>query len=104
MSFAAAHQSRRVRQSCVSCRERKARFRSRGEVRADRDHTLCFECFRRERERCRARGLDGRARLPLEVPAPSPFDVVASRVTLTARQISHRQAMLANMALQVMGS
>lgn len=40
---------------CVGCQGRKARFRYRGAVRADRDHTLCFECFRSETNRVRAR-------------------------------------------------
>jgi hypothetical protein len=43
------------RHHCVGCRGRKALFRYRGEVRADRDHTLCFECFRCEVNRARAR-------------------------------------------------
>ena len=40
---------------CLACRERKARFRYHGEVRADRHHTLCFECFRSETNRSRQR-------------------------------------------------
>ena len=47
MSFAAAHESKRTRHTCQSCLDRKARFSFRGSVRADRDHTLCFECYRR---------------------------------------------------------
>ena len=47
--------TRQVRRTCEACRERKARFAYRGEVRADRHHTLCFECYRSERERLRAR-------------------------------------------------
>jgi hypothetical protein len=31
---------------CLECRQRRARFRFRGIVRADRDHTLCFRCYR----------------------------------------------------------
>jgi hypothetical protein len=38
--------SKQARKLCAGCLERKARFRFRGEVRADRDHTLCFECYR----------------------------------------------------------
>ena len=57
MSFTAVHESRRTRHTCQSCWDRKARFRHRGVVKADRDHTLYFECFRRERERQRARQL-----------------------------------------------
>jgi len=44
---------------CAACRERKARFRYRGEVRADRDHTLCFECYRAQRNRRRVLTLTG---------------------------------------------
>jgi hypothetical protein len=56
MSPAAARRLDRVqRRVCVSCRCQRARFRYRGAVRADRDHTLCFRCFRSERERLRAR-------------------------------------------------
>ena len=64
MSFAAARASKRTRQTCQSCLDRKARFRFRGSVRADRDHTLCFECYRSERERQRAMRLS-EVRAPL---------------------------------------
>ena len=66
--------SKQVKTLCVRCQERKARFRYRGEVRADRDHTLCFECYRGEVNRARARRLGGGA--------------------LDPRQIAHRQRML----------
>jgi hypothetical protein len=38
---------------CVACRARRALFRYRGVVKADADHTLCFQCFRalKNRER-----------------------------------------------------
>ena len=87
MSFAATRQSKQSHKSCESCRERKARFKYRGAVRADRDHTLCFECFRSERDRRRARRLaDVRPSAPLRSPFGQP---------LTPRQIAHRQTMLA---------
>ena len=70
MSFTAAHESKHTRHACQSCRNRKARFKYRGSVRADRDHTLCFECYRSERERQRAR-------------------------LLGEAQVAHRRAMLA---------
>jgi hypothetical protein len=41
-------------------------FRYRGEVRADRDHTLCFRCYRAQVERARARRLS-------EVTRPAPL-------------------------------
>jgi hypothetical protein len=47
-SKARRRQSKQVKTVCAACQERKARFRYRGEVRADRDHTLCFECYRGE--------------------------------------------------------
>lgn len=52
------HQRRRLKGGnalCAACEQRKARFRYRGRVRADRDHTLCFECYRGEINRARAR-------------------------------------------------
>ena len=67
MSPAAARRlHRHVRHVCLECRAHRARFRHRGEVRADRHHTLCFRCFRAEVERQRARGLG-------EVTTPPPL-------------------------------
>jgi len=40
---------------CLGCGERRARFQYRGVVKADHTHTLCFECFRAERNRLRSR-------------------------------------------------
>jgi hypothetical protein len=40
---------------CVACRERRSLFRYRGAVRADRDHTLCFRCYRALCDSMRAR-------------------------------------------------
>ena len=50
-----------------------------------RDHTLCFECYRSERDRSRAR------RLPEPRPARlrSPFSPA-----LNDRQLAHRRLML----------
>jgi len=91
MSSSERHRrSRRFRTLCAACRERKARFRYRGEVRADRDHTLCFECYRAEINRARARRLRAQA-IPPVMPPPWPQEL--SRV-LDARGISHRQRML----------
>lgn len=42
---------------CIWCRKRRALFRYRGAVRADRHHTLCFRCYRALRNRVRARFL-----------------------------------------------
>jgi hypothetical protein len=54
--------SKYLKRACAACQERRARFRYRGEVRADRDHTLCFECYRGEVNRARARRLSAAAR------------------------------------------
>ena len=45
------------RHTCRVCEQHPAKFRYRGEVRADRDHELCFECFRAEVNRQRAKRL-----------------------------------------------
>jgi hypothetical protein len=47
--------SKRSRGLCVACLSRKAKFSYRGQVRADRDHTLCFACFRSLTDRTRHR-------------------------------------------------
>ena len=97
MSFAATHESKRTRQACQSCRDRKARFSFRGSVRADRDHTLCFECYRRERERQRARRLvEGPAALSLWMPSST----AGLGGSLSDRQVAHRQTMFAHLARQ----
>ena len=94
MSFAAARESKRTRHTCQSCLNRKARFSFRGSVRADRDHTLCFECYRSERERQRAMRLS-------EVPASPLLRMALSTAVadrpLSDREVAHRQAMLAQM-------
>jgi hypothetical protein len=97
MSAAASHESKRVRRTCQRCQERKARFQYRGRVRADRDHTLCFECFRSERNRQRAQRLAG-----VSTPAPlSSSGIVpgSSPASLSDRQVAHRRAMLSYLAL-----
>jgi hypothetical protein len=88
MSFSAARESQSKHQ-CQSCQERKARFRFRGVVKADRDHTLCFECFRSARDRRRAQALKN---IPPPRPISRPFDV---EPPLTERSRAHRQRMLA---------
>lgn len=47
---------------CLVCGERRPLFSYRGVVRADRHHTLCFECFRAEANRLRAWTPGGDAR------------------------------------------
>ena len=80
--------SKRIKTLCAACEERKARFRYRGEVRADRDHTLCFECFRGETNRLRARRLNEPTSPPqVRLPFGQPR-------ALGPRQVAHRQRML----------
>jgi hypothetical protein len=42
------------RHTCRACEARPARFQYRGQVRADRQHELCFRCFRAAANRMRA--------------------------------------------------
>ena len=73
MSWAAAHQSKSVRKICRRCRARKARFRYRGIVKSDREHVLCFECYRSEVNRLRARRLtSGARRISFSLPVVEP--------------------------------
>ena len=86
MSRGAARESRQIQRLCRTCRQRKARYRFWGRVRADRQHTLCFACFRSLRDR-------RHARFRVDHPAlRSPF-----RPPLTPRQIAHRRAMLVHL-------
>jgi hypothetical protein len=84
MSASAAYESKTLRRSCESCRLRKARFQYRGVVRADRDHTLCFECYRAVRNRRRVQMLTER---PAMLRSPL-------RRVLTESQVAHRRRML----------
>jgi hypothetical protein len=88
MSGSAFDQSKEARKLCQSCHDRKARFAFRGRVKADRDHTLCFECYRAERQRRRAAALAQVEIRPLAAPP---------RRELTASDVEHRRRMLAHM-------
>ena len=68
---------RRARHMCKGCSRHRALFQYRGEVRADRDHTLCFRCYRSERDRQRARLTAARLQRP-GFPAP-PGRVIVER-------------------------
>jgi hypothetical protein len=99
MSFATAHESKLARRACQFCRDQKARFRNRGEVRADRDEpstgtVLCFECDRSERDRRRAQLLLDLGDLPFLRPTGErrPPEVALSEVA-----IAHRRRMLAHL-------
>ena len=85
MSCTALNQSKAIRLLCENCHDRKARFSYRGRVRADRDHTLCFQCYRAERDRRRGVMLDGVKPAMLRAPFTP---------ALTAAQLAHRQRML----------
>ena len=79
MSCSALRQASGIRGLCQSCRDRKARFRYRGIVRADRDHTLCFECYRSERDRQRSRLLtEPPVAFPRDEPAYDGFEIFLS--------------------------
>jgi hypothetical protein len=98
---------------CEACRERKARFQYRGVVKADRAHTLCFACFRSERDRLRARVLAASAdermvadgmvgeqdlRLPPIAPNASvPAAGAPPAGVMTPAQRAHRFRMLAHL-------
>jgi len=86
-----------TRHLCAACRERRARYRYRGDVRADRQHVLCFQCFRAAREQLRAWQI--REGLPggwLDLPGPEALRG-RPRPALGERQLEHRRRMLANM-------
>ncbi len=68
---------------CLACGERRALFYYRGEVKADRDHNLCFECYRAEVNRLRAcRLATAGLWAPLPGPEPSASRTVADRAGL----------------------
>ena len=99
MSEAAYDLSKKVLRLCRSCAERKARFRVHGVVKADRDHSLCFECFRSERDRRRAELLAdspsagttfGESSAAIRFPGSAPK-------TLTPRELAHRWRMLGHL-------
>jgi len=91
MSLNAANASKDARRSCHACRGRKARFRYRGEVRADRDHVLCFACFRSARDRRRAQA-------QVESAIGGTPRALFESTPLSDRQIGHRRQMLAHLA------
>ena len=94
MSDRAFKHSKEARRLCQRCQDRKAKFQYRGQVRSDRDHTLCFECFRSQRNHHRALALTGAGR-------PRPVGPrFAHSPMLTKEQIAHRWRMLANLELK----
>jgi hypothetical protein len=82
--------------ACRMCGERRSRFFIRGSIKADRSHTLCFECYRRVVNRARAQrqrpaGL-GMLTSSLPVPAGRRGDPTAFYADLNRRRV---QAILA---------
>jgi hypothetical protein len=77
---------------CLACGERRALFFYRGVVKADRDHNLCFECYRAEVNRLRARRLSASAlgSAPAN-PRPGPSKAVADRAALLADIAARRR-------------
>ncbi len=95
MSMTARHENRKDRQQCHECRERRARFQYHGRVSADRDHTLCFACYRAERERQRAERLS-----ITQSPMLRAFELP---VALTDRAVAHRRRMLEHLRRSAAG-
>jgi hypothetical protein len=86
---------RRLRASgrlCLGCGERRARFQYRGVVKADHDHTLCFECFRAERNRLRPSTMSSGGWLaPLASPRPCASKTVGDRAALYLDILTRRR-------------
>ena len=58
---------------CRACGQRRARFFLRGTVRADRTHTLCFECYQAEVNQARVwRRVAPVSVVPFASPMPAP--------------------------------
>ena len=94
MSSSERHRlSKRLRILCAACQERKAKFRYRGEVRSDPDHTLCFECYRGEINRARARRLIQTETQP-RIRSLFGYQQATGGRLLDDRQLAHRQRML----------
>ena len=94
MSFAAAPESKRVRQTCHSCRPlSQERFGAASDrqpslYESRRGSVLCFECYRSELNR-------QRAERPEAVHSTSPLPPFFSEARqLTSAEIAHRRQML----------
>ena len=74
---------RETRHLCAGCKGQPARFQYRGRVRADRDHNLCFRCFRAEVNRLRARRL---VAVSTARPVPAYLSVDLSRVSVARKR------------------
>ena len=82
---------------CLACGERRPLFYYRGVVKADRDHSLCFECYRAEVNRLRARRLSAvAAGAAIANPHPGPSKAVSDRAALLADiAVRRRRAQIA---------
>ena len=86
----AADESKLAARVCHICRDRRE-FRHAREVRAARQHVVCFDCYRLERDR---RG----AQLPLDLEAiPFLRSTPAGDSTLSEGARAHRARMLAHL-------
>ena len=77
---------------CVVCGERRSLFSHRGVVKADRSHTLCFECYRAELNRRCARRLAEAEYWPrIFGPAPTRSKLLGDREGLRAELEARRR-------------
>jgi hypothetical protein len=77
---------------CLACGERRPLFYYRGVVKADRDHTLCFECYRAEVNRLRARRMSAfAAGSAIANPRPQPSKAIGDRAALLADIAARRR-------------
>jgi hypothetical protein len=77
---------------CLSCGERRPLFFYQGVVKADRDHNLCFECYRAEVNRLRARRFSAvAAGAATASPRPRPSKAVTDRASLLADIAARRR-------------
>ncbi len=79
---------------CLECGERPARYCYHGRVRADRTHTLCFECYRAYLNRCREAARGTGAGVSADLPRRAR-DVVDRDALMTELARRRRQAILA---------
>jgi hypothetical protein len=89
---------RERRRLCADCRARRAKFRHGGVVKADRAHTLCFQCYRAARDRSRLPGAGSKP-----VPPDDRLEPPPAAQALTPRQVAHRRRMLAHLRRQAAG-
>ncbi len=87
---------------CRECGQRRSRFQFRGYVKADRTHTLCFECYRNLVNQVRANRLWAPVFLtPLASALPQPARLTADRAAFydETRRRLHRAQIAARHAV-----